>query len=285
MFAHCLGSKHVPQLLNSPVYNAGPQQFGVCESAHSNADRDVEKCLGIMARSRPEGCTPLAHHVRAISREIQGMMPSLKASAKKVSVVICTDGVPTDATRNQFVAELRQLPSRYVTLVIRLCTDEDSVVQFYNELDKELEIAVDVIDDFRGMCRHHSAALSPFVCLMYLTFWTTCTTPTSGEALETVQVNPWLNYSMPLHQLREMGYSSRVLDFLDERPLTKREQVEVCSIIFGADKMRLCPDPCLDWSGFLAHIDFILRSEKLQWVSFFVFSVDASGLSKVFAQT
>jgi hypothetical protein len=28
----------------------------------------------------------------------------------------------------------------------------------------------------------------------------------AGEALEVTAENPWLNYALPLHQLREMGF-------------------------------------------------------------------------------
>lgn len=89
----------------------------------------------------------------------------------------------------------------------------------------------------------------------------------SDEALEAVAVNPWLNYSLPLHRIREMGCNNRVLDFLDERPLSKREQKEVCSLLFGKDKMISCPDPCIDWPGFLSHIDRVQTNGKRQWVS------------------
>jgi len=42
-----------------------------------------------------------------------------------------------------------------------------------------------------------------------------------GEAAEVTKENPWLNYALPLHRLREFGFHDRVFDILDERPLLK----------------------------------------------------------------
>jgi hypothetical protein len=66
-----------------------------------------------------------------------------------VVIVLATDGMPTDergisndSVKNQFVNTLRSLEGLPVWLVIRLCTDDDTVVQYYNSLDDQLELSM-----------------------------------------------------------------------------------------------------------------------------------------------
>lgn len=213
----------------------GWQSFGVCETLDSDANRDVQNGLDIVAKMSPDGPTPLKMHVKAIREEVESMKEFLCATGQHVSIVLCTDGLPSDTTDDDFIKELRRLESLPVWIVIRLCTNELDAVQFYNKLDAELEVPVDVVDDFLG------------------------------EGIEVANYNPWLNYAMPLHKVREMGVKERVLDLLDERPLSPMQQREVCTIIFGEQKMKDCPDPAIDWLEFVRYMDDVLAGEQLQW--------------------
>jgi hypothetical protein len=86
-----------------------------------------------------------------------------------------------------------------------------------------------------------------------------------GEAAEIYEHNPWMNYGLPLHRLREMGFHDRVLDMIDERPLTKGEIRDFCLLLFGVDKCDALPDPGIDWDGFVARVKELLSTEELQW--------------------
>lgn len=91
-----------------------------------------------------------------------------------------------------------------------------------------------------------------------------------GEAEEVHEFNPWLNYALPLHRMREMGFHERIFDLLDERQLTKSELRDFCSILLGEAHVDGMPDPSLDWEGFLRRLDVWLKQKDEapeQWVS------------------
>lgn len=83
-----------------------------------------------------------------------------------------------------------------------------------------------------------------------------------GEAKEIYEYNKWLNYTLPLHRLREMGFHDRVFDLLDERTLTLEELRIFCSILFGMEKFDAVADPAIDWPGFLSDIRNLLNDEE-----------------------
>jgi hypothetical protein len=231
------------RLLNNPGANVGPQQFSVAESPGRTL-YDVQEASAVIRKTRPGGCTPLMNHILEIHQEVSQMAPELRRLGKKVVIVIATDGLPTDERgyggpqhNQEFVDSLRLLEGLPVWVVIRLCTDEDEVVEFYNDLDNQLELSLEVLDDF------------------------------VGEAKEVTGENSWLNYALSLHRLREMGYHDRVFDLLDERPLTKTEVRDFCSLLFGEECFDGVPDPSLDWKGFINDMERLLRKEEPQYVS------------------
>jgi len=193
-------------------------------------------------RCSPIGVTPLADHVREIRENIQTLEPSLLQDGTKVVVVLATDGLPTDShgmadqrSKRQFVDALRSLEGLPVWVVIRLCTDDDDVVKYYNDLDSQLELSLEVLDDF------------------------------IGEAKEVYEHNKWLNYTLPLHRCREMGYHNRLFDLLDERQLTKDELRDFFVLLFGEAQFDGVPDPQADWVGFITDLDRIAKKENKQW--------------------
>jgi hypothetical protein len=156
--------------------------------------------------------------------------------------LIFRDGLPSDdhGTSGQhekqaFVEALRGLQGLPVWVVIRLCTDDERVVDFYNNLDKEVELRMEVLDDFLG------------------------------EGSEVHEHNPWVNYALPLHRMREFGYHHPLFDLLDERPFTKDEIRMFCELLFGAAAMDGVPDAAADWKGFVACLVKLLDKESKQW--------------------
>jgi precorrin-6B methylase 1 len=64
-----------------------------------------------------------------------GLEPSLRANQQKVAVIIATDGESSDGDIATAMAPLAQLP---VWVVIRLCTNDEKIVNYWNNIDQQL---------------------------------------------------------------------------------------------------------------------------------------------------
>ena len=137
----------------------------------TNAGDVAEVTKGLAALEPQAGyTTPLAAATARVYLSILPKVPALKKNQQQACVVIATDGKPTDSGFQQALKQLQTLP---VWVVVRLCTDDDEVVDYYNGLDNLMEGgAMDVLDDLRG------------------------------EAREVCQFNRWLTYGQPLHIAR-----------------------------------------------------------------------------------
>lgn len=215
------------RMLNDPACGPNSQQFGIAEGSLDGRvlQEEVDRAIAIMKSAQPGGVTPLIRHIEEIRQSVLELEPVLREDGCRVAIILATDGLPTDergyggaGIQQQFVEALRALEGLPVWVVIRLCTDEEEVVNFYNNLDGQLELSLEVLDDFLE------------------------------ESKEVHEHNPWLNYALQLHRLREMGYHDRVFDLLDERRLTSEELREFCSVLLvDNDTSVELPDPSADW--------------------------------------
>eukprot|EP00927_Polykrikos_kofoidii_P041426 TRINITY_DN3531_c0_g1_i1.p1 TRINITY_DN3531_c0_g1~~TRINITY_DN3531_c0_g1_i1.p1 ORF type:complete len:451 (-),score=80.86 TRINITY_DN3531_c0_g1_i1:65-1417(-) len=197
-------------LLNSPRPGSPIQgrDFAIIDASEGDVDCQLQVLMNLLDRNGPRGGTPLSQRLAALrARLLQD--PELQ-SGSRLTLTIATDGLPTsvsgnstDHDREVFVEELRRFTSTFnVLVIIRLTTDEEEVVEFYNKLDAEVELPLDIIDDLRG------------------------------EATEIFQRgNGWLTYSPLLHRLREAGATNTLFDLLDERRLTVGEISELAQML------------------------------------------------------
>lgn len=233
------------RMLNDPACGPNSQQFGIAENSIDKhvLQEELDRAITIMKTAQPGGVTPLIQHIEEIRQSVKELEPQLRADGCRVAIILATDGLPTDsrgyggaAIQQQFLEALRGLEGLPVWVVVRLCTDEEEVVEFYNDLDGQLELSLEVLDDFLE------------------------------EAKEVHDHNPWLNYGLPLHRMREMGYHHRIFDMMDERPFTYEELREFCSLLLidrsPSDEL---PDPSADWKEFSKAVKNLLKKQSGQW--------------------
>jgi hypothetical protein len=131
------------------------------------------------------GNTPLDKITNFLSNSLQG-------NQENVCYCIITDGQPNN--KITFEDSLRKMCQRnQIFMVINLCTDDNSIIEYYNELDSKIgnEISgLDVVDDFKG------------------------------EYKEIISKgNNFIVYTYSLHICRMAGCYSVVADLLDEEYL------------------------------------------------------------------
>lgn len=146
----------------------------------------------------PAGDTPLCHQIEEVIAAITWIAPELRTARKKVAVIIYTDGEATDGDIAKTIKPLHDLPC---ILVIRLCTDKGRQVRYWNNAEKTLEIAMDVLDDHLG------------------------------ESKQIMKKNKWLTYGAPLQQMREFGTMSNECDMLDEVKLSADQMRNFCAFM------------------------------------------------------
>ena len=151
-------------------------------------------------RRVPEGGTPLCRTLYNVIDEIKTIEDELRSSNRFAEIIIATDGESSDGDIRIPLLKLKNLP---VKLVLRLCTDKKRIVDYWNSIDKDLELSLDVLDGYYN------------------------------EAKEVYKNNSWLCYSLSIHSMREFGVSSHIFDRIDEAPLTRDEKIGVLEILYG----------------------------------------------------
>ncbi|KAJ3249058.1 hypothetical protein HDU77_007895 [Chytriomyces hyalinus] len=126
----------------------------------------------------PRGYTPTARVLRQVLNEKR---PTISEGAKKLLVLIATDGVPTTDTGADDRYGLRQVLTvdrsrpNEVPVVFLACTDDESEIGYLNEWDKTIP-CIDVADDYYTERRQILAVQGPqfsfsrgdWVCKMLL---------------------------------------------------------------------------------------------------------------------
>jgi len=209
------------RLINAPQQLASLQTLALGRGCSDSNKAEQRQKLKALCATSPTGRTPLCAHIRAVVDSVRHQAAELRRNGQRAVVTIATDGCSTDGDVAAALKPLEELP---VWVIIKLCTDDDDVVDYWNNIDSELELDMDVLDDL------------------------------TGEAQEVNQVNPWLTYGLPLHRLREWGSPLKLLDMLDEVHFTPDQAQEMMSLLLGKSVVMDLPPPALDMPGFIAAV-------------------------------
>jgi len=177
--------------------------FAVVDARRGDLGGQLAVLEQMLQATRPLGPTPLADRLREVHHRLQHHYGHWADGGSQFVVVVATDGLPTcpgsgvpsQEAQQEVTEVLRKLTAELpVFMVVRLTTDEDAVVQYYNRIDEEEELPLEVIDDIESEARE-----------------------VAGNG------NGWLTYSPQLHMIREGGTFLKLLDALDERALCAPE--------------------------------------------------------------
>jgi hypothetical protein len=146
----------------------------------------------ILSSNNIRGSTPLDQITSVLRTRL--LAHASETAGQMFSIPVCfniiTDGEPND--KRLFEAQLRTLAHTSglsIFLTINLCTDDDNVVEYYNDLDRtvgnELN-GLEVLDDLES------------------------------EQKEVLKFNSFFVYSHELHVCRMAGCNSKVADLMDE---------------------------------------------------------------------
>jgi len=193
---------------------------------HMQDDGQSRAILEAIMENGPRGGTPLCRHIREVANEIRQKAAYFRQMGHSFSVTVFTDGEASDGTMSNAMRLLEGMP---VWAVARLCTDDDNIVSYWNDIDQNIELEMDVLDDLFGECD------------------------------EVMVNNDWLVYGEPLHRFREFGTPRKELDLLDEALLGADQMRATLAMVLGG-QTKDYPHPLSDMNGLVEVIQKKLRT-------------------------
>ena len=212
---------------NTIKHNVNADGYIDVQPKYSNLNTPKDKMTildNILSPNNIRGNTPLDKITEYFSKSLHQFIQSDNYRETPVCFNILTDGEPND--RFRFESKLRELVNKYhMFLTINMCTENDNVVEYYNNLDrkfgKELS-GMDVVDDLES------------------------------EQKEVMKVgNTFIVYSHDIHVARMAGCYSKVVDLLDEEQLSNHHMTRICKELCG--NYNMTPH----WSNRTVYLKFL----------------------------
>ena len=138
----------------------GNHKFSLCWSSSEDVLDELSHIRSVLKNvSLDRKECPLGARLHSLGKGINKEAANLEARDREVTLVICTQGLPTDShgctsskLRRDFQHELALLGKLPVKIIIRLTTDDERVRDMFNTMDSRFE-SIDVLDDYWGEVR------------------------------------------------------------------------------------------------------------------------------------
>ena len=149
----------------------------------------------VLLSEAPRADSPICKAVNEVVIKMRAMEDELRESGKKALLIILTDGASSDG---DVVAALKQLEGMPIQIIIRVSSDDNVVIEYWNDVNTSIDVNVIVLDEIEH------------------------------EGVQIEEVNSWLTYGPALHRAREYG---AVLPFLDNVDYCQLSQEEIISTV------------------------------------------------------
>mmetsp|Transcript_16650 Transcript_16650/g.27598 ORF Transcript_16650/g.27598 Transcript_16650/m.27598 type:complete len:420 (+) Transcript_16650:229-1488(+) len=236
------------RLIHAPSLGQA-QQVGIASSEHVDVRSEMTRLREVL-RPKPCGSGGQLRHLREIINSCLATPLGL-LKENSMAIVYVTDRLPVDddgkegkEVTEKFVEVLSRLQGFPVWVVIRLSTDEQRVVDFYNEIDEKMSfVSIESLNP-TGLIGSHVKLdiLDDYV----------------SEAENVNEHNPWLNYAYPLHLCKESAVKFPVFDVLNDRPLQTQELVDFCNLLFDRNQtawaLQPLPNPMTHYADFRTEV-------------------------------
>lgn len=177
------------------------------QDLQSEIEEKIEILDDMCADKNIRGRTPLGKMMLYVNSVVSQLYES-EERARKIIIGILADGEPND--KDLFKKQLRGLSQHNNVTVytpIYLATEDNDVINYFNDLDRQLGIHLDVLDDY------------------------------ASEEREVKGKNNFVDYTMELHIVRCAGVVNKEMDDLDERTICGSEVARfIDSIKFSGEQ-------------------------------------------------
>jgi len=119
----------------------GNRKFSVADPTSRSVENDVKLAVRSVKESQAGGGTPISKHLREFTSRVELLESTLRKQNQKAVCIFSVGSLPTDShghsseqTKEQFLNALTELGRLPVWIFIRLCTKDEDVTEFYNNL-------------------------------------------------------------------------------------------------------------------------------------------------------